>query len=133
MKNSFWCADVSWLCNLFYFAGQSGEDWEVDEYSAIRGFLFTICRILKKENPVYLVAAIDSNKSFRKDLDETYKGHRKDKEEGYVQQLGQIKEVTDALGIPQICVDGYEADDVMCTLSKRASIRKHTICCFNSR
>lgn len=116
MKTSFWSLDVSWLCNLFYHASKNNDE----PNSTIRSFTFNIIKILKKQKPTFLVAAIDSHLSFRKDLDPTYKSNRTEKDELYVQQLGQIKELLDALGIPSLCVDGFEADDVLCTLAEEA-------------
>lgn len=113
-KRYFWALDTSWLCNLFYFAGKSNHE----ENSGIRGFLQVVCKILNTQRPAYLVAAIDSHLSFRRELCDTYKGQRKDKEDNYIITMQQIKEALDILGIPQICVDYYEADDVLATLAE---------------
>lgn len=114
--NYFWGLDVSWLSNLYYFASAAQDE----PTGAIRSFLFHVCKILNKQKPSLLVAAIDSHLSFRKELDPTYKSTRKVKDEGLVQQINQIKEVIDALGIPSICVDRFEADDVLASLAEEA-------------
>lgn len=120
MKNSMWVLDLSWLCNLFYFAGNSKkkiENGEEDKTSALRGFILTVCKILK-QNPTYLVVAVDSPLSFRKELEPTYKSTRREKDEGYIESLIQIKECIDLLGIPRIEVGGYEGDDIMASLAE---------------
>jgi DNA polymerase-1 len=116
MNNYFWGLDVSWLSNLYYFASAAQDE----PTGAIRLFLFNLCKILNKQKPSLLVAAIDSHLSFRKELDSSYKSTRKVKDEGLVQQINQIKEVIDALGIPSICVDRFEADDILATLGEEA-------------
>ena len=123
MKTSFWCLDISFLCSLFYFAGNSKkklEEGTADPTSALRGTIYTICKILSKRNPTYLVAAIDSKESFRKEIYPEYKAQRKEREEGYLRSVEQVREMLDLLGIPQICVNRYEADDVLCTLAEEA-------------
>jgi len=116
MNNSFWGIDLSWVCNLFYHASKGNDE----PNSTIRAFTFLLCKILKKQKPTFLVAAIDSHLSFRKDLDPSYKSNRTEKDELYVQQLDQIKQLLDALGIPSLEVDAFEADDVLATLAEEA-------------
>lgn len=116
MKQSMWVLDVSWLVNMFWHATK-GDD---EPNSTLRGFLFNLVKILKKQKPTYLIAAIDSHLSFRKELDPTYKSNRTEKENGYVEALIQIKELLDCLGILQLCVDYFEADDVIATLAESA-------------
>lgn len=116
MSNYFWGLDISWLCNLFYHASKNNDE----PNATIRAFAFNLVKVLKKQKPSYLVAAIDSHLSFRKELDPTYKSTRIEKDELYVQQLEQIKELLDALGVPQLCVDRFEADDVLATLAEEA-------------
>lgn len=114
MKESAWGLDISWLVNLFYHASKGNDE----PNSTIRSFTFNLVKILKKQKPTFLVAAVDSHLSFRKELDPTYKSSRTEKDDEYVEALIQIKELLDVLGIPQICVDKYEADDVLATLAE---------------
>src|SRR5262249_19041145 len=59
-------------------------------------------------------------RTYRHDLDQEYKGNRKDTPDLFVPQLPLIREVVDALRIPVLEVEGVEADDVIATLAKAA-------------
>lgn len=118
LPTSMFCLDVSWICNLYFWAGRSSDE----ENSGIRGLLFHICKILNTFHPKYLVACIDSNTNFRKAICPLYKANRPDKEEDYISQLAQIKEAIESLGIPQVCIPDYESDDVIATFSEKVKL-----------
>ncbi len=87
--------------------------------NAIYGFLSMIIKLLKEEKPEYLVFCYDRKEpSFRKDLYEEYKAHRTEMPEDLVKQVPYIKQLADLLGIPSYEVPGYEADDIIGSLTK---------------
>ncbi|MBI2619034.1 MAG: DNA polymerase I [Ignavibacteriales bacterium] len=89
--------------------------------SAIYGFVTFLNKILDDENPDYIGVAMDTSApTFRHKAFKDYKATRQKMPEDMAAQLDILKEVIHAYGIPVIEVDGYEADDVMGTLARRA-------------
>ena len=89
--------------------------------SAILGFVNSINDILKKENPSHIAVVFDPpSLTFRNDLCPSYKAQRPPTPEGIKFALPWIKKIIDLLGIKQVMVEKYEADDIIGTLAKKA-------------
>jgi DNA polymerase-1 len=89
--------------------------------SAIYGFTSTLFDILKKENPEYLAVAFDAPaRTFRTDLYEEYKSNRLITPEEIKKAVPIIKDILAALSIPVYEVIGFEADDIIGTMAKKA-------------
>lgn len=89
--------------------------------NAIYGFLNILFKILDEESPDYLTVAFDVKApTFRHEMFEAYKGTRKPMPEELREQVPVMKEVLQAMGIRIIEQAGYEADDLLGTLAKRA-------------
>lgn len=89
--------------------------------NAVFGFTSILRKLQKTYAPEYLVVAMDSAApSFRKDWFEAYKAHRAETPEDLQEQIPLIEEVCDALRIPRVKADGYEADDLIGTLARLA-------------
>jgi len=89
--------------------------------SAVFGFANTLFDLLKKERPTHIGVAFDTMApTVRHEGFEFYKANRQETPEDLVRSLPYIHELIEALNIPTLFVDGYEADDVVGTLSKRA-------------
>lgn len=89
--------------------------------SAIFGFVNTLEELLKKENPTHIAVCFDpQGPTFRHEAYEKYKGEREATPEDIKLSIPIIKEIIEAYNIPIIEVAGYEADDVIGTMSKRA-------------
>ncbi len=89
--------------------------------SAIFGFMRMILRLLKDENPEYMLCVFDSKtKTFRHEKYPEYKAKRLKAPEDLLNQIEVIKELVEKIGIPHIEKDGYEADDIIGTLTLRA-------------
>ena len=89
--------------------------------SAIFGFCNTLEEILKKENPGYIAACFDpKGRTFRHEAYPEYKAQREKQPEDITAAIPYIKEILAAYRIPVIEIDGYEADDVIGTLSRMA-------------
>lgn len=87
--------------------------------SAIYGFFNQLFKILDVYNPEYLVLTYDSKeKTFRHEEYEAYKSSRIKIPEDLIPQIEKIKEIVNLLNIPSIIKPGYEADDIIGTLSK---------------
>ena len=89
--------------------------------NAIYGFLNILFKILDEESPDYLTVAFDVKApTFRHEMFEAYKGTRKPMPEELREQVPVMKEVLQAMGIRIIEQAGYEADDLLGTIAKRA-------------
>ena len=89
--------------------------------NAIYGFLNILFKILDEESPDYLTVAFDVKApTFRHEMFQEYKGTRKPMPEELREQVPIMKEVLQAMGIRIIEQAGYEADDILGTLAKRA-------------
>ena len=89
--------------------------------NAVYGYCNMILNINEKFKPEQIIVVFDSKrKTFRNDIYKEYKGNRKDLPEELIPQFSIIREATDALQIPQIEMEGYEADDIIATYTKQA-------------
>lgn len=89
--------------------------------NAVYGFLNIMFKILEEEKPDYLTVAFDVHApTFRHKMFEEYKGTRKPMADELRQQVPLIKEMLKAMGITIVEKEGYEADDILGTLSAKA-------------
>ncbi len=89
--------------------------------SAIFGFCNTLDEILKKEQPDYIAVCFDpKGDTFRHEAYPEYKAQREKQPEDISASIPYIKEILEAYRIPVIEVPGFEADDVIGTLSRMA-------------
>ncbi|MFA9463701.1 MAG: DNA polymerase I [Velocimicrobium sp.] len=89
--------------------------------NAVYGFLNIMFKILEEEQPAYLTVAFDVKApTFRHKMFDAYKGTRKPMPEELRQQVPIIKELLVAMQISVIEKSGYEADDLLGTIAKRA-------------
>ena len=90
--------------------------------SAVFGFVNTLQDLLKREQPSHIAVCFDppGGKTFRHESYEPYKANRDKTPEGILVAVPYIKRILQAYGIPIFEVEGYEADDVIGTLSHQA-------------
>lgn len=88
--------------------------------SPILGFCNTLKEILDKEKPTYLGVAFDHGKTFRHEAFPPYKAQRQKTPEDIKLSVPYIKRVLEAMNIPVLQADGFEADDVIGTLATEA-------------
>lgn len=87
---------------------------------AIYGFLTTLQRLVDEEQPEALCVTFDRREpTFRHLADENYKATRKGMPEELAMQLPWLKQVLDAMNIPRYELAGYEADDLIGTISRK--------------
>jgi len=95
--------------------------------SAIFGFVNTLEEVLRKENPSHIAVCFDpAGPTFRNEAFEQYKGERESTPEDIKLSVPIIKEIVRAYNIPVVEVAGYEADDVIGTLARRAEKENFT-------
>ena len=87
---------------------------------AVYGFVTTMQRLLDEEQPEALCVAFDRREpTFRHQADENYKATRHAMPEELAMQMPVLKEVLDAMDIPRYELVGWEADDLIGTISRR--------------
>ncbi|MFP4300882.1 MAG: DNA polymerase I [Spirochaetaceae bacterium] len=88
--------------------------------SAIFGFLRTLLSILKEYDPKRFAVVLDSiEETFRHTQYEAYKATRDKTPDDLHAQIPRIEAILEALKVPKIRSEGYEADDVMATFARR--------------
>lgn len=96
--------------------------------SAIFGFVNILEDVLKKENPSHVAVAFDpKGPTFRHEAFEQYKAQREETPEVIRQSVPIIRDIIEAYNIPILEVPGYEADDVIGTISKQAAQKGFTV------
>ncbi len=86
--------------------------------NALYGFINMMNKIIKEEEPSYILVAFDKGKTFRHDKYDEYKAGRIEMPDELRVQFPKAKEVLDAFGIKHFEIDNYEADDIIGTLAR---------------
>ncbi|MCX6016914.1 MAG: DNA polymerase I [Chloroflexi bacterium] len=94
---------------------------EKEMTGAVFAFTNMLLKVWRDEKPDYLAVAFDVGRTFRDDLFADYKGTREKMPDELVQQMSRIQSVVRTFDIPIFTADGFEADDVIGTLARRAS------------
>ena len=98
------------------FSTQTGQ-----HTNAVFGFTSMLINVLRDEQPTHVGVAFDvSRKTFRTEAYAEYKANRSKSPDEFKGQVALIKEVLDALNIVYVEKDGFEADDIIGTLTKQA-------------
>ena len=91
--------------------------------SAIFGFINTLYELIRNENPTHLAVSFDTGAPTLRHAEfEAYKAHREATPEDIVKAIPYIYKLLEAFNIPILVKDGYEADDIIGTLAKKAEI-----------
>jgi len=91
--------------------------------SATLGFTNTLYEVLRQEQPTHIAVAFDTGAPTLRHADfADYKANREATPDDIINSIPYIKRVIEAFNIPMVMMDGYEADDVIGTLAKRAEI-----------
>ncbi|KAB8143047.1 DNA polymerase I [Chloroflexia bacterium SDU3-3] len=88
---------------------------------AVYGFLSIMLGAVEEHRPRYLAVSFDIGRTFRDDMYDAYKAGRAETPEEFHPQLDRIKQAVQALNIPIYTAEGFEADDVIGTLSVQAA------------
>lgn len=88
--------------------------------NAIYGFTNMLLKIVKEKSPDYLAIAFDAKGPTKRHIEyEQYKAHRPETPKDLVQQIPYIHKLVEAFNIPVLLMEGYEADDIIGTISKK--------------
>ncbi len=88
---------------------------------AVFAFSNMLLKVWKDEQPDFIAVAFDVGRTFRDDLYAQYKGTREKMPDELRAQMKRIQQVVNAFEVPIFTADGFEADDVLGTLARRAS------------
>jgi len=91
---------------------------------AVYGFASTLLKVIKEQQPQYVIAAFDAGKSFRAEQFVEYKANRPSTPDDLRSQFERCRQFCAVLGIPVFALEGYEADDLIGTLSKQAQAQQ---------
>ncbi|MBB6130029.1 DNA polymerase I [Mucilaginibacter lappiensis] len=99
--------------------------------SAVMGFTNTLLDVLKKEKPTHMAVVFDTEAPTERHTDyEAYKAHREAMPEDLSKALPYVIKVILGFNIPVITSDGYEADDIIGTLAKKAEQKGYQVYCM---
>ena len=94
--------------------------------NAVYAFTAMLRRLINEERPPYLAVTFDTDKpTFRHQAFEAYKAHRPPPPEDLIPQFDLVRKVCGVLNVTVMEMDGYEADDIMATLSEKAVAAGH--------
>ncbi|NHU84056.1 DNA polymerase I [Kocuria sp. JC486] len=99
---------------------------------AVYGFLNTMAKMMRDHEPTHVVVSFDlEGPTLRSQEYEDYKGGRDETPEAFHGQVPRIQSILEALGVPVVTKDGYEADDVLATLAKRGAADDFQVLVFS--
>lgn len=99
--------------------------------SAVMGFTNTLLDVLKKEQPTHMAVVFDTEAPTERHIDfADYKAHREAMPEDLSKAIPYIFKLILGFNIPVITSDGYEADDIIGTLAKKAEAKGYTVYCM---
>ena len=96
--------------------------------NAVYGFVAMLRKLINEHRPELLAVAFDvAGPTFRSELAADYKATRAPMPADLVEQVPWIHEACDALGVPVLTAERYEADDVIGTIAEQAVAAGHTV------
>lgn len=103
--------------------------------NAVYGFTSMLINLLRDEEPTHIAVAFDkSSKTFRKEQYPAYKEGRAETPEEFRSQIPLIKQVLDAMRVPHLDLEGFEADDIIATWAAQAESEGfETLICSGDR
>ncbi|MGB5138709.1 MAG: 5'-3' exonuclease H3TH domain-containing protein, partial [Candidatus Zixiibacteriota bacterium] len=122
-QNRLFLIDGSALAYRSYFAFAQNplRTKRGEPTSVVFGFAATLMRILTKERPSHLAVVLDTKEpSFRHDMYGQYKANRATMPDEMVEQLPRLDNLLDTMKVAHLRQPGFEADDIIATLTKKA-------------
>ena len=124
MKEKILLIDGHSIANRAFYGLPILTNKDGEYTNAVYGFLNILISMIEEEQPQYVAVAFDlSTPTFRHLKYKDYKGTRKGAPAEFRPQIPLLKEVLDTMNIQRFEVEGYEADDILGTLAKKAESR----------
>lgn len=118
-KDTFIIIDGNSLMHRAFYALPPLTNKDGLHTNVIYGFVNMINKLIEQFNPKYMAIAFDTKApTFRHEEYIEYKAKRQRMPEEMAEQIPYLKQVVDAMNIERVEIDGYEADDIIGTLSK---------------
>lgn len=122
MPERFFIIDGHSQCYQAYYAISDLTSPRGVPVNAVYGFTNMLRKLLREQNPNYLIVVFDSaGPTFRHVQYSEYKAHRKEAPEDFSTQLPFIHKILRAYNIPTYVCEGYEADDLIGTISRQVA------------
>jgi DNA polymerase-1 len=127
MQSTFLLVDGHSLAYRSYFAYAKGREGGLRTSTGIPtsvsfGFLKSLLETMEQEKPEYVAIAFDmGDPTFRHEVDQSYKEGRPEIPENFIPDMENLQALLAALNLPILTATGYEADDIIGTLTRRAS------------
>lgn len=121
MKKAFLIDGMSMAYKAYFaFISRPLRNSKNQNTSAVYGFLASLIKILENEKPDYIAVAFDTKeKTFRHEKFPEYKANRQMIPDDLIYQIDYIKKILSAIDIEIITAPGFEADDIIGTLSQK--------------
>ena len=103
------------------YSGTTMTNKEGFPTNALYGFVNMMNKIINEEKPEYIAVAFDIGKTFRHEKYDYYKGKRDETPDDLKKQFPVAKKILNAMGIKYFEIEGYEADDIIGTFSKKVN------------
>ena len=101
--------------------------------NAVFGFTKMLLKLIDDLKPIYAAVIFDvARKTFRNEIYEDYKGNRSDPPEDLIPQFSIIRNATEAIGLPVVEMEGFEADDLIATYASQAQDMKKKVIIISS-
>ena len=114
-----WVIDAPSLIHQVFHALPEMSGPRGEPVGAVFGFVRDLFFLLENKRPDYLFCAFDlPGPTFRHELYPAYKAHRPEMDADLAPQFASIRRVIDALGIPALECEGFEADDILATVAR---------------
>lgn len=121
-KGTIFALDVSFFTFRAYYALPPLSTSAGLPTNAIHGVASMLERLIKNEEPTYLVAAFDSRgDTFRNEIFPEYKANRDEPDEELAQQFPYVRRLIEAMSIHCLQLPGFEADDLLATVARVAA------------
>jgi len=121
----FLIIDANSIINRAYYAIRPLTNKAGLNTNGVYGFLTTLLKEIEAEGPDYIACAFDvSRVTFRTEIYSEYKGTRKETPDDLREQFPLLKKLLLTMNIPVIELEGYEADDIIGTISRKCSEEK---------
>lgn len=132
-KKCLYLVDATAFCYRAFYALANLSTSFGQPTNAVYGFVNILNKLLKEEKPAYLAVCFDvSRDTFRQKKFAAYKIQRPPTPDGLISQFPLIKEIIAAYHIPIFEKEGYEADDVIATLARKAQTARFSVVIVSS-
>src|ERR1051325_10431787 len=110
------------------FRGKGLSNQEGHTTHAVYVFVTMLRKLIQDHRPQYLAASFDlAGPTFRDAIVTDYKANRVAMPDDLAEQINWVHQACEAMGVPIVTAEGYEADDVIGTLAKRAAAQRFEV------